>query len=160
MGANSVWTSRKKKSLFFSPPCMKSRANALVLRENLITGCKQAKSMVNSRAKCLTISQVLRAKLYNSCLIFVSYKVFYCYVVPCLTFSFLLFLIYIFIWTHKCLCFRAKLGARTRANLSSLSSLLSSTSAKMLTSLALSPLLYLLLGSRAMRAYTKNTDLK
>jgi len=30
------------------------------------------KSMVNSRAKCLAISQVIRVKLYNSYLIFVS----------------------------------------------------------------------------------------
>ena len=44
--------------------------------------------------ECLAISQVLRSKLYNSCLIFVSYKKFYYYAVPVLVFSFLLFLIY------------------------------------------------------------------
>ena len=101
-------------------------------------------SMANNRAKCLAISQMIRAKSYNSCLIFVSKRVFYYYVVPCLIFFFLLFLTYTFVWAQKCPCFRAKLGARTRAKLSSLSSLLSSTAAKMLTSLALSPLLYLL----------------
>ena len=63
----------------------------------------------------------------------------------CLTFSFLLFLTCIFICAHKCICFRAKLGARTRAKLSSLSSLLSFTSVKILTSLAFNLLLYLLL---------------
>jgi len=101
-------------------------------------------SMANNRAKCLAISQMIRAKSYNSCLIFVSKRDFYYYVAPCLIFFFLLFLTYTFVWAQKCPCFRAKLGARTRAKLSSLSSLLSSTAAKMLTSLALSPLLYLL----------------
>ena len=75
-------------------------------------------SMVNSRAKCLAINQVLRTKSYNSCLIFVSYKIFYYYVVP---FSFLLFLTYTSIWTHKYLCFHIKLGAKIRAKLSSIS---------------------------------------
>ena len=74
-------------------------------------------SMVNSRAKCLAINQVLRTKSYNSCLIFVSYKNFYYYVVP---FSFLLFLTYTSIWAHKYLCFRVKFSARTRTKLSSL----------------------------------------
>ena len=46
-------------------------------------------SMVNSRAKCLATSHVLRDKSYNSCLIVVSYKILYYYVV---LFSFLLFL--------------------------------------------------------------------
>ena len=55
--------------------------------------------MVNSRAKCLAISQVLRAKSYNSCLVFIFYKKFQ---------------------AHKYVCFRAKLGAKTRAKLSSL----------------------------------------
>jgi len=73
--------------------------------------------MVNSRAKCLAISQVLRAQSYNSCLVFVSYKVFYYYVV---SFSFLLFLTYTSIWVHKYLYFRTKLGARIRAKLYSL----------------------------------------
>jgi hypothetical protein len=60
--------------------------------------------------------------------------------VPCLTLSFLLLLTYNVIWAHRYLCFHAQLGARIRAKLSSLSS----TSAKMLTSLAINPLLYLL----------------
>ena len=60
-------------------------------------------------------------------------------------FLFLLFLTYTSIWAHKYLCFRAKIVARTKAKLSSLTSLLSSTSAKLLTSLALRSLLYLLL---------------
>ena len=86
---------------------------------------------------------MIRAKLYNSCLIFIS-TIFYYYVMSYLTFSFLLFLTCIFIWIHKYLCFRAKFGARTRAKFSSLSSILSSKSVKMLTNLALSLLLYLL----------------
>ena len=84
------------------------------------------KSMVNSRVKCLAITQVIRAKSYNSCLIFVFKNFFNYYVMACLTFSFILFLTCIFIWVYKCLCFRAKLGSRTRAKLSSLFSLLSS----------------------------------
>jgi hypothetical protein len=35
------------------------------------------KSMVNNRAKYLAISQVIRAKLYNSCFLFSYKKVFY-----------------------------------------------------------------------------------
>jgi hypothetical protein len=109
-----------------------------------MSSCYSPKSMVNNRVKCLAISQVIRAKLYNSCLLFGFRKVFYYYVVSCLTFSFLFLLIYTFIWAHICLWFRAQLIACMRAKVSSLSSHLSSTSAKMLTSLAISPLLYLL----------------
>jgi hypothetical protein len=36
----------------------------------------QAKSKIINRAKCLAISQVIRVKLYNSCLLFVS-KIIY-----------------------------------------------------------------------------------
>jgi len=36
--------------------------------------------MVNNRAKCLVISQIVKAKLYNSCLIFI-YKFYYYYYV-------------------------------------------------------------------------------
>jgi hypothetical protein len=103
-----------------------------------------SKSMVNNRAKCLAISQVTRAKLYNSCLLFSFTKVFYYYVVLYLTFSFLFLLTYTFVWTHICLWFRVQLVACMRTKLSSLSSFLSSTSVKILTSLAISSLLYLL----------------
>ena len=101
--------------------------------------------MVNSRVKCLAISQVIRAKSYNNCLIFVNKNFFYYNLMSCLTFSFLLFLTCIFIWAYKCLCFRAKLGARARAKLSFFSSILFSTSAKILTNLTLCLLLYLFL---------------
>ena len=43
----------------------------------------------------------------NSCLLFVYKKVFYYYVVLCLTFSFLLLLTYTIVWIHRCLCCRA-----------------------------------------------------
>ena len=92
----------------------------------------------NIRAKCLAISQVLRAKSYNSCFIFIFYKKIYYYVVH---FSFLLFLTYTSIWVHKYLCFVSNLVLEREP-----SSLLSFASAKLLTSLALSSLLYLLLG--------------
>jgi hypothetical protein len=78
------------------------------------------KSMVNNRAKCLAISQVIRVKLYNCCLIFSYKKFFYYYVVPCLTFSFLFLLTYTFVLAHRCLCFRVQLVACMRAKLSPL----------------------------------------
>ena len=44
------------------------------------SGCpsrpEQGESMVNSKAKCLVIKQVIRAKSYNSCLIFISKNFF------------------------------------------------------------------------------------
>jgi hypothetical protein len=62
------------------------------------------------------------------------------------SFSFLILLTYISIGTYYCLCFCVQLDACIGAKLSSLSSLLSFTSAKILISLAISQLLYLLLG--------------
>jgi len=99
--------------------------------------------MVNSRAKCLDVNQVLKVKSYNNYLIFVSYKVF---LLLCDTMSYFLFLTLprtLYIWAHRCLWFHTKLSARTRVNLSSLSPPLLHIS-KLLASLTLSPLLYLL----------------
>ena len=67
-------------------------------------------------------------------------------------FFFLLFLTYISIWIHKYLCFRVKFGARIRAKFFSFSYLLSSTSAKLLTSFILNLLLYFLLAAAGVRA--------
>jgi hypothetical protein len=61
------------------------------------------------------------------------------------SFSFLFLVTYISIETHYCLCFRVQLDVCMGAKLSSLSFLLSSTSAKILISLAISQLLYLFL---------------
>jgi hypothetical protein len=66
------------------------------------------------------------------------------YVLLSLFYSFLHTLLFGLIDAYA-LCFRAQLDTRIRAKLSSLSSLLSSTSAKILTSLAISLLLHLLL---------------
>lgn len=47
---------------------------------------------VNNRARCLTINQIIRTKLYNNYFTFVYKKVIYYYVVPWVTFPFLLLL--------------------------------------------------------------------
>lgn len=82
------------------------------------------------------------SKSYNSCLSLVYRKVFYYYIVPYLSLSFLLFLTYTFTWVHKCVCIHT---ACIRAKLFSLFFFLSFISVKILTSLAINVLLYLLL---------------
>jgi len=53
------------------------------------------KSKSNNRAKCLAISQVARAKLYNGGLLFVYKKLFLLLVLHSLTLSFLILLTFI-----------------------------------------------------------------
>ena len=82
-------------------PVQTGGSRPVLMRDFLAVGCpsrrEQGESMVNSKAKCLVINQVIRAKSYNSCLIFVSKNFFYYYVMLCFTFTFILFLTYIFI---------------------------------------------------------------
>ena len=97
----------------------------------------------NNRAKCLIISQVVRAKLYNSCLLFIYKSFYYYYVILLLILFHISFPIYspshsLAIWAHHCLGSRTQLVTCT-------SSLLSFTSAKLLTYLAIRKLLNLLL---------------
>ena len=67
------------------------------------------------------ISQVIRVKSYNSSLMFLSnFLLLLCGTI----FYFFIFFTNTFIWTHKCLYFRAKLGARQEPKLSSLCSTL------------------------------------
>ena len=67
-------------------------ASFIPLVATIVCCCDRIKTLhfrawLTNRAKCLAINQVIRAKSYNSCLIFISKKPFYYYVVPCLTFS-------------------------------------------------------------------------
>ena len=45
-----------------------------MLHQSLVAATVRRQSKIDNRAKCLAISQVIRAKSYNSCLLFVGKK--------------------------------------------------------------------------------------